>query len=173
MSCGVGCRCGSIPSCCGCGVGRQLQPWELPHAAGAALKSKKKKEREREKRRKRNAELKYKHFPGPSRPQTERAIFSKHLESRSPFKALLQSLTRCQEQGSTQYALNELIMERGSLKKSARKLRWSDGLKFVVTIGIKVCVCMCVCPRAEAQQHLWYVAKSLHFSLHLVSRSCQ
>ena len=38
-----------IPHCCGCGVGRQLQlqfdplAWELPYAAGVALKRKKEK----------------------------------------------------------------------------------------------------------------------------------
>ena len=38
-----------IPSCCGCGVGRQLQlwfdplAWELPYVVGVALKKSKKK----------------------------------------------------------------------------------------------------------------------------------
>ena len=48
MSCGIGCRCGSVP--CGCGVGRWLQlRLEPPFAVGAALKRQKTKKRKKRK----------------------------------------------------------------------------------------------------------------------------
>ena len=46
-----------IPSCCGCGVGQQLQlrwdplAWEPPYTAGAALKKTKKKKKKKEKKK--------------------------------------------------------------------------------------------------------------------------
>ena len=58
MSCSVGCRHSSdLGSCCGCGVGQQLQlqfsnghlAWEHPYTTPVALKEKK--EREKKKRR--------------------------------------------------------------------------------------------------------------------------
>ena len=51
MSCGVG---GGRLRCCGCGVGWTrigLLAWELPYAAGAALKSKKKKKKKKKERK--------------------------------------------------------------------------------------------------------------------------
>ena len=51
MSCGVGCRHGGIPCCCGCGIGQllwlQLDPLdrETPYATGVTLQRQKKKKK--------------------------------------------------------------------------------------------------------------------------------
>ena len=56
MSCGIGHRCGSDPALlwlwCRLAAAIPIQPlaWELPHAAGAAVKRKKKKKKKKKKK---------------------------------------------------------------------------------------------------------------------------
>ena len=59
MSCGVGCRCGSDPICCGSDIGWWLQirppTWEPPYVIGAAqekAKRQKKIKKRKEKKKK-------------------------------------------------------------------------------------------------------------------------
>ena len=53
-----------VPHCCGSGVGRQLKfqfkplAWEIPYAAGVALKRQRKKEKERKRKKERKKERK-------------------------------------------------------------------------------------------------------------------